>query len=32
MDVPISDPLIKNIKGGEEFQKSRMYNPVGVAD
>jgi hypothetical protein len=32
MDVPISDPLIKNIKGGKEFQKSRMYNPIGVAD
>jgi hypothetical protein len=32
MDVPITDPLIKNIKGGKELQASRMYNPVGVAD
>ena len=32
MDVPISDTLIKNIKGGKEFQESRMYNPVGVLD
>ena len=32
MDVPISDTLIKNIKGGKEFQESRMYNPVGEGD